>query len=191
MCALLDFYVPDKANYYSLDSKDTKHNAVAASNVMHDLGIPVYIDPDNIEGHGHIDGKALLIQISAAKVVLEKLSPTQGAILANVVSDFNQSTVTNSEAITEKSTNVNQTTIVDESNLVQSVETFNKSNQTFQEVVDDGGKPEALIDESAPVAPMVPDGPVTQTVNVDSETESSDSDLDDFDVHSRASICCT
>lgn len=97
----------------------------------------------------------------------------------------------NPKVITEKSTIVNQTTIVDESNLVQSVETVNQSNQTFQEVVDDGGKPEALIDESAPVVPMVPFISVTQTANVDSETESSDSDLDDVDVHSRASIYCT
>ena len=40
MCALLDSYVPEKINYYSLNPTDSKHNSELATNVMDELGIP-------------------------------------------------------------------------------------------------------------------------------------------------------
>ena len=48
MCALLDSYVPEKVNYYSLDPNDTEHNSQVATNVMNDLGIPVYVYPEDV-----------------------------------------------------------------------------------------------------------------------------------------------
>ncbi|KAK8884628.1 actinin alpha 2 [Tritrichomonas musculus] len=36
MCALLDSYVPDKINFYSLNAQDTQHNAELATKVMKD-----------------------------------------------------------------------------------------------------------------------------------------------------------
>ena len=74
MCALLDSYVPDKINYYTLDTKDKAHNAELATNVMKDLGIPVFLDSDDLQD-ATVDEKALLTQLSTAKVVLERLPP--------------------------------------------------------------------------------------------------------------------
>lgn len=36
MCALLDSYVPDKINFYSLNAQDTHHNAELTTKVMKD-----------------------------------------------------------------------------------------------------------------------------------------------------------
>ena len=74
MCALLDSYVPDKINYYSLDTKNSEHNAELATRVMKELGIPVFLDSDDLQ-ETTVDEKALLTQLSTAKVVLEKLPP--------------------------------------------------------------------------------------------------------------------
>ena len=46
LCALLDSYVPDKINYYSLDPKQPKENLKLATNVMKEIGIPVYVYPE-------------------------------------------------------------------------------------------------------------------------------------------------
>ncbi|KAK8884631.1 hypothetical protein M9Y10_043747 [Tritrichomonas musculus] len=80
MCALLDSYVPDKINFYSLNAQDAQHNAELATKVMKDLGIPVFLDSDDLQDTT-VDEKALLTQLSTAKVVLEKLPPPQPASL--------------------------------------------------------------------------------------------------------------
>ena len=80
MCALLDSYVPDKINFYSLNAQDSQHNAELATKVMKDLGIPVFLDSDDLQDTT-VDEKALLTQLSTAKVVLEKLPPPQPASL--------------------------------------------------------------------------------------------------------------
>ncbi|KAK8841384.1 GTPase activator activity protein [Tritrichomonas musculus] len=73
LCALLDTYVPEKINYYKLDPKDSQHNSELATNVMHDLGIPVFVYPEDLQKHDNIvDEKTLLTQLSTAKVVLDK-----------------------------------------------------------------------------------------------------------------------
>lgn len=74
MCALLDSYVPEKINYNSLNQEDTEHNAQLATDVMNDLGIPVYIYPDDVIKSGNqVDEKTLLTQLASAKVVLDNL----------------------------------------------------------------------------------------------------------------------
>lgn len=74
MCALLDSYVPNKINYYSLDPNDTEHNSELAISVMKELGIPILVYQDEIANHSEqIDSKALITQLSAAKVVLDNL----------------------------------------------------------------------------------------------------------------------
>ena len=47
MCALLDSYVPEKINNYSLDSENSAHNAELATNIIKELGIPVFLDSDD------------------------------------------------------------------------------------------------------------------------------------------------
>ena len=78
MCTLLDSYVPDKINYHTLDPNNKKHNAELATRVMKELGIPVFLDSDDLQ-EATVDEKALLTQLSTAKVVLEKLPPPQPA----------------------------------------------------------------------------------------------------------------
>ena len=73
MCALLDSYVPERINYYSLDPKDTDHNATLATTVMNDLGIPILIYPEDVKNNdSRIDDKTLLTQLSTMKSVLEE-----------------------------------------------------------------------------------------------------------------------
>ena len=72
MCALLDSYVPEKINYYSLNPSDSEHNSELATNVMNELGIPILVYPDDIAKTGNkVDQKTLLTQLSTAKVVLD------------------------------------------------------------------------------------------------------------------------
>lgn len=71
MCALLDSYYPQKINYNSLNPKDSEHNAQLAQRTMIDLGIPVYVDPEDIDNQSHIDQKALITQLSSMRAVLE------------------------------------------------------------------------------------------------------------------------
>ncbi|KAK8871967.1 hypothetical protein M9Y10_007717 [Tritrichomonas musculus] len=78
MCALLDSYVPDKINFYSHNANDSQHNAELATKVMKDLGIPVFLDSDDLQD-ATVDEKALLTQLSTAKVVLERLPPPSPA----------------------------------------------------------------------------------------------------------------
>ncbi|KAK8896778.1 alpha-actinin [Tritrichomonas musculus] len=73
MCALLDSYAPDKINYSSLNPGDSQHNAQLAHDVMKELGIPVFLLPEDYEGD--MDIKCFLTQIAAARIVLEKLPP--------------------------------------------------------------------------------------------------------------------
>ena len=77
MCALLDSYVPDKINFYSLDPNNTKANTELATHVMKELGIPVYVYPEDILRNNAVDEKTLLIQLSSAKEVLENLPQEQ------------------------------------------------------------------------------------------------------------------
>lgn len=73
LCALLDTYVPDKINYYSLDPADSHHNSELATNVMHDLGIPVFVYPDELAKHENkVDEKTLLTQLSTFKIVVDQ-----------------------------------------------------------------------------------------------------------------------
>lgn len=57
MCALLDSYVPDKINFYSLDPNNTKANTELATHVMKELGIPVYVYPEDILRNNAVDEK--------------------------------------------------------------------------------------------------------------------------------------
>ena len=73
LCALLDSYVPEKINYYQLDPNNSRHNSCLAIEVMNDLGIPVYVFPDELARfNDSVDEKTLLTQLSAAKVVLDR-----------------------------------------------------------------------------------------------------------------------
>ena len=49
MCALLDSYVPDKINYNELDPNNSEENAKLATKTMEELGIPVYVYPDELQ----------------------------------------------------------------------------------------------------------------------------------------------
>lgn len=85
MCALLDSYVPEKINYSSLDKNNSQ--AELATKTMEELGIPVYVYPNELsETDNKVDEKTLVTQLSAAKIVLDKLSSTN-----NLVSDVNDS----------------------------------------------------------------------------------------------------
>lgn len=72
LCALLDSYHPNKINYYVLDLDDHQQNFKLAIDVMNELGIPCLIYPEDISQNGdQIDKKALLTQLSLARMVLE------------------------------------------------------------------------------------------------------------------------
>lgn len=73
MCALLDSFAPEKVNFANLNPSDNQNNAQLAANVMKELGIPVFINPN--ESDNDIDIKALLTQLAAARICLEKLPP--------------------------------------------------------------------------------------------------------------------
>lgn len=77
MCALLDSFVPDQINYHNLDPNDSMNNAKLAVNVMHELGIPVYLDPTEYHDIAKVDTKALLTQLAITKVRLEHFSNDQ------------------------------------------------------------------------------------------------------------------
>ena len=73
MCALLDSYVPEKINYSSLNLNDSQ--AELATKTMEELGIPVYVYPEDLqETDNKVDEKTLVTQLSAAKIVLDRLS---------------------------------------------------------------------------------------------------------------------
>lgn len=73
ICALLDSYFPDQINYYYLDQTDMQKNYELAVNTMKNLGIPVYVDADDLElNHDKVDGKTLLTQLAAAKGILDQ-----------------------------------------------------------------------------------------------------------------------
>lgn len=72
MCALLDSYVPNRINYYSLNPDDKENNSKLATSVMNDLEIPILIYPDDVKNNdSNIDDKTLLTQLSCMKSVLE------------------------------------------------------------------------------------------------------------------------
>lgn len=71
LCALLDQYFPEKICYKNLDSKNCKQNFLLATNVMKEVGIPVYVYPEDLENNSSIDEKALLTQLSAIKFALD------------------------------------------------------------------------------------------------------------------------
>ncbi|KAK8883882.1 ERAD pathway [Tritrichomonas musculus] len=84
MCALLDSYVPDRINYYSLDPLDRDHNSELATNVMNDLGIPILIYPEDIKNHqSQVDDKTLLTQLSTMKYVLDEQEINNTYVSAN------------------------------------------------------------------------------------------------------------
>ncbi|KAK8838554.1 GTPase activator activity protein [Tritrichomonas musculus] len=73
MCALLDSYVPEKINYYSLNPSEVEHNTKLASDVMSELGIPVYITSDEVNHFDtNMDDKTLLTQLASMKTVLDQ-----------------------------------------------------------------------------------------------------------------------
>ena len=73
MCALLDSYVPEKINYYSLNPNEIEHNSKLASDVMNELGIPVYITSDEVNRFdSNMDDKTLLTQLSSMKTILDQ-----------------------------------------------------------------------------------------------------------------------
>lgn len=75
MAALLNSYAPERINYSQLDPKDTKKNTEIVTNVMKDMGIPVLIQPEDVEQHNNrLDSKTLMTQLSSAKFVLDSES---------------------------------------------------------------------------------------------------------------------
>ncbi|KAK8888747.1 GTPase activator activity protein [Tritrichomonas musculus] len=75
LCALLDSYFPEKINYYSLNPNETEHNSKLATQVMDELGIPVFVYPEDITNQEcKVDDKTLLTQLSTAKVILDQKS---------------------------------------------------------------------------------------------------------------------
>lgn len=119
MCALLDSYVPEKINYNSLDPKDTETNSELAAKVMQELGIHVYLDPEDVHGKTKVDEKALLTQLSTMKVSLQKYEEVhiKQTKLTESSGVFNQSTETNESIIDDaiESGNVKQDGINEES----------------------------------------------------------------------------
>lgn len=78
LCALLDSYVPEKINYFSLDPNDSQNNAQLALKVMDELGIPLFIHPEDLNCQEiKFDQQILLTQLAAAKEVLENLPQKQ------------------------------------------------------------------------------------------------------------------
>ena len=74
LCALLDSYFPNKINYYSLNPEDSQHNSELALKVMNEIGIPIYVFPDELQKTNNVvDEKTLLTQLSSAKVVLDRV----------------------------------------------------------------------------------------------------------------------
>ena len=81
LCALLDSYVPEKINFYSLDPNDSDYNSQLALNTMKDLGIPLFIYPEDLKNQElKFDQQILLTQLAAAKEVLENLPPKHAEI---------------------------------------------------------------------------------------------------------------
>ena len=75
LCALLDSYFPEKVNYYQLDPNDTLNNMTVATDVMNEVGIPVFVYPEEYMNNGcKVDDKTFLTQLSTAKTVLENSS---------------------------------------------------------------------------------------------------------------------
>lgn len=75
MCAILDSYVPEKINFKSLDPNNSIYNLHLATDVMKELGIPVYIYPEDLNSTNiKLDQQVLLTQLSPAKDILENLS---------------------------------------------------------------------------------------------------------------------
>ena len=73
LCALLDSYFPNKVNYYSLNPEDSENNARLATKVMEEVGIPVYVYPEELQKTNNtVDEKTLLTQLSSAKMVLDE-----------------------------------------------------------------------------------------------------------------------
>ena len=164
MCALLDSYVPDKINYYQLDPKDSAHNAQLATDVMKQLNVPVYVYPDDIDNHGScIDEKALLTQLSTAKVNLERLPPPPTRIehtnVSHVVEDFNQSSVVSAEVDVEQGEIIPDPHAVEQFNVEEAVANFNQSSQFNEEIIQEG----LAADEAADgISHLIeePEGPV-------------------------------
>ena len=72
ICALLDSYVPEKINYYSLDPNDSEHNLQLAFETMKYLGIPIYLySEDILPNCSQLDEKVLLTQLASFKIVLD------------------------------------------------------------------------------------------------------------------------
>lgn len=102
LCALLDSYVPEKVNYYSLDPNDSSHNSRLATDVMTELGIPIYIYPDDISrNHDSLDEKTILTQLSSAKVVLDKLEKEPKEIEVEHSNSFSDEEVKENEIHTK------------------------------------------------------------------------------------------
>lgn len=99
LCALLDSYVPDKINYFSLNPDDFKNNTELAIKTMKDLKIPVFVNSDEIMKYNNkVDEKSLLTQLSIAKVVLDNYQNSlQKSISSKKSDNTNHSNVKNSK----------------------------------------------------------------------------------------------
>ena len=75
LCALLDSYLPNKINFYSLDPSDNDHNAELAIKTMEEIGIPIYVYPEELKKtDDSVDEKTLLTQLASAKVILDSIN---------------------------------------------------------------------------------------------------------------------
>ncbi|KAK8841676.1 alpha-actinin [Tritrichomonas musculus] len=77
ICALIDSYAPNKASFFSLDPKNSKHNAAHAKKVMLSLGITVFMHTKDMMSSEKVDEKVLLTQLAAIKAQLENHPPQQ------------------------------------------------------------------------------------------------------------------
>lgn len=74
MCALLDSYFPEKIHYYSLDQSNSANNLQLAISVLSNLGVPIFVYPDELEKNKNVvDEKTLLTQLAALKSVLDTM----------------------------------------------------------------------------------------------------------------------
>lgn len=74
ICALLDSYFPNKINFYSLNPKDSEYNLSLAVKIMNEIGIPIYVYPEDLKKFKNsVNEKILLTQLSSAKVVLDAI----------------------------------------------------------------------------------------------------------------------
>lgn len=92
MCALLDTYYPEKINYHNLDFNDHQGNAQLACDVMKEVGVPVYVYPEDLsKNNDAVDSKTLMVQLAAAKEALDRQPTIPSSEITEETDDNNDS----------------------------------------------------------------------------------------------------